>query len=108
MIDKLFPSKIDAKWSNMKTKLKENFKVVSELECGAHAALAIGDTDFWSYNENTQFCFLGELTNTKEAGTTNALRNVRVLRSKLSNVYMYHLLKKHASYIFFQQILGMT
>ena len=90
MFEKLFPSKIDAKWSNMKTKLKENFKVVSELECGAHAALAIGDTDFWSYNENTQFCFLGELTNTKEAATTNGLRDVRVLRSKF---FLYSIYK---------------
>ena len=46
MIEKLYPTKIDAKWKNMKTKQKENFKVVSELECGAHAALAIGETDF--------------------------------------------------------------
>ena len=67
----------------MKTKQKENFKVVSELECGAHAALAIGETDFWSYNENSQMCFLGELTNTKAAGNTIQPRDVRVLRSKI-------------------------
>ena len=102
MIDKLFPSKIDATWSNMKTKLKENFKVVSELECGAHAALAIGDTDFWSYNENTQFCFLGELTNTKEAADANGPREVRVLRSK----FLYHLqIRKMNDISFFSKLL---
>ena len=102
MIDKLFPTNIDAKWSNMKTKLKENFKVVSELECGAHAALAIGDTDFWSYNENTNFCFLGELTNTKEAATTNAARDVRVLRSKF---FVVPTSEKHESNEIFSKLL---
>ena len=89
MIEKLYPTKIDAKWSKMKTKLKAQFKVVSELECGAHAALAIGETDFWSYTESNKQCFLGELTNTKEPGTANGPKEVRVLRSKEFELLSY-------------------
>ena len=91
MIEKLYPTKIDAKWSKMKTKLKAQFKVVSELECGAHAALAIGETDFWSYTENSKQCFLGELTNTKAPGTANGPKEVRVLRSKEFKHLLYNI-----------------
>ena len=82
MISKLFPTKVDAGWSKLKTKLKSTFDVVSELECGAHAALAKGDTDIWSYNSNLKTCFLGELTNNIAPGNANGLREVRVIRSK--------------------------
>ena len=85
-IAKLYPTKVDAGWNKLKTKLKDNFKVVSELECGAHAALATGDTDIWSYNSNTKSCFLGELTNNNAVGSADGLREVRVIRSKRINI----------------------
>ena len=79
MIDKLFPTSIDVAQNKMFTRQKEKFNAVSELECGAHAALAENNIDFWRYADNGK-CILGELNKNHALGTVVALREIRIVR----------------------------
>ena len=42
MIAKVFPTNVALQLNKLSTRIREQFVVVSELECGAHAALADG------------------------------------------------------------------
>ena len=81
MIDKLFPTSIDVAQNKLFAKQKEKFNAVSDLECGAHAALAENNIDFWRYTDNGK-CILGELNHNNALGTAVALREIRIVRGK--------------------------
>ena len=84
MIDKLFPTSIDVAQKKLITRQKEKFNAVSELECGAHAALAENNIDFWRYTD-TGKCILGELNQNHAIGTAVVLREIRIVRGKYCN-----------------------
>ena len=81
MIDKLFPTTIEVAQNKLFSKEKEKFDAVSELECGAHAALAENNIDYWRYTDNGK-CILGELNHNKALGTSVALREIRIVRGE--------------------------
>ena len=81
MIDKLFPTSIEVAQNKLFSKEKERFKAVSELECGAHAALAENNIDYWRYTDNGK-CVLGELNQNNALGTAVTLREIRIVRGK--------------------------
>ena len=85
MIDKLFPTSIEVPQNKLFAKQKEKFKVVSELECGAHAALADGNIDYWRYITETGKCLLGELNHNKATGDVVDLVEIRINRGKFKN-----------------------
>ena len=85
MIDKLFPTSIEVAQYKSFSKDKERFDVSSELECGAHAALADGNIDYWRYIADTGKCLLGELNQNKESGNVVDLVEIRINRGKLKN-----------------------
>ena len=87
MIDKLFPTSIDVAQNKLFAKQKEKFNAVSDLECGAHAALAENNIDYWRYTDNGK-CVLGELNQNNALGTTVGLREIRIVRGKAFQ-YMY-------------------
>ena len=59
MIEKLYPTSVDVQMNKLTTRIKEKITTVSELECGAHAALAPGPIDYWLYLEGD--CYLGDI-----------------------------------------------
>ena len=81
MIDKLFPTTIEVAQNKLFSKEKEKFDAVSELECGAHAALAENNIDYWRYTDNGK-CILGELNQNIALGTSVALREIRIVRGE--------------------------
>ena len=85
MIDKLFPTSIDVAQNKLFAKQKEKFNAVSDLECGAHAALADGNIDYWRYITETGKCLLGELNHNKATGDVVDLVEIRINRGKFKN-----------------------
>ena len=85
MINKLFPTSIEVAQYKSFSKDKERFDVSSELECGAHAALADGNIDYWRYISETGKCLLGELNHNKAAGNVVDLVEIRINRGKFND-----------------------
>ena len=85
MINKLFPTSIEVAQYKSFSKEKEKFVVSSELECGAHAALADGNIDYWRYITETGKCLLGELNHNKATGDVVDLVEIRINRGKFKN-----------------------
>ena len=58
MIGKLYPTSVDVQMNKLTTRIREKVtNTVSELECGAHAALA--PIDYWLYLDGD--CYLGDI-----------------------------------------------
>lgn len=85
MINKLFPTSIEVAQYKSFSKEKERLDVSSELECGAHAALADGNIDYWRYITESGKCLLGELNHNKAAGNVVDLVDIRINRGKFKN-----------------------
>ena len=85
MINKLFPTSIEVAQYKSFSKEKERLDVSSELECGAHAALADGNIDYWRYITESGKCLLGELNHNKATGDVVDLVEIRINRGKFTN-----------------------
>ena len=82
MINKLYPTSIDAQQNKWTTRIKEKFETVSELECGAHAALAAGPIDYFIYLDGQ--CYLGDIPHGSSASGDETKQTIRIRRGKNS------------------------
>ena len=83
MIDKLYPTKINVQHKELTTHLRETFNTVSELECGAHATLAAGPMDYWTYIDGK--CYLGNIPDGSTSSGETTTHDVYILKSKCLN-----------------------
>ena len=75
MLDKLFPKTLLIEHNRWSRRIRERFSAVSELECGAHAALAHGPIDYFIYLDGE--CYLGNIPDGSSAlgdGTKHSIR----------------------------------
>ena len=79
MKNKLYPTKVDVQNNKWSSRIKEKFPTVSELECGAHAALVDDTIDYFIYTEDGQ-CHLGELNHASTASDDITVQDIRIRR----------------------------
>ena len=81
MKNKLYPTKVDVQNDKWSSRIKEKFPTVSELECGAHAALIDDTIDYFIYTEDGQ-CHLGELNHGSTASDDITVQDIRIRRGR--------------------------
>ena len=86
MIAKVFPTNVALQLNKLSTRIREQFVVVSELECGAHAALADGAIDYWYFDETDSKCYLGELNAGSTAFEDATKVDVKLKRSEYFSI----------------------
>ena len=85
MIEKLYPTSVDVQMNKLTTRIKEKITTVSELECGAHAALAPGPIDYWLYLDGD--CYLGDIP----VGSTSSGDETKYdIRIRIGTIYCIH------------------
>ena len=67
MLEKRFPTTVDAQFNKLTTRIRESLFTVSEFECGAHAHLSIGPIDYFLYLSDTGICYLGDFSISQKA-----------------------------------------
>ena len=78
MLEKLYPTTVDVQYNKWTTRIREIFSTVSELECGAHAALAPGPIDYFIYLDGN--CYLGDIPHGSSSSGDETLHNIRIRR----------------------------
>ena len=78
MLEKLYPTTVDVQYSKWTTRIREIFSTVSELECGAHAALAPGPIDYFIYLDEN--CYLGDIPHGSSSSGDDTVHNIRIRR----------------------------
>ena len=85
MIEKLYPTSVDVQMNKLTTRIREKItNIVSELECGAHAALAPGPIDYWLYLEGD--CYLGDIPVDSTASGDKTKYHIRI---NIGNIVLY-------------------
>ena len=79
MMQKLYPTTIDAQQNKWSTRIREKFATVSEFECGAHAALASGPIDYFIFLDG--LCYLGDIPYGSSTSGDETKHNIRIRRS---------------------------
>ena len=83
MIDTLFTTTLQAQRNKWTRHIRETVEdVVSEAECGAHAALYMhGPIDFYFYEESK--CYIGDLAHIGSEGADSDVTTLRIRQSKI-------------------------
>ena len=90
MLEKLYPTTVDVQYKKWTTRIREIFSTVSELECGAHAALAPGPIDYFIYLDGN--CYLGDIPHGSSSSGDETMHNIRIRRGKYKiskNCYLF-------------------
>ena len=83
MLEKLFPLSLQIGLNRLTRRLRERFAVVSELECGAHAALANGPIDYFIYLNGE--CLLGDIPHGSSSFGDGTIHDIRLRIGNLLN-----------------------
>ena len=81
MLEKLYPTTVDVQYNKWTTRIREIFSTVSELECGAHAALAPGPIDYFIYLDGN--CYLGDIPHGSSSSGDETVHNIRIRRGTI-------------------------
>ena len=81
MLEQLYPTTVDVQYNKWTTRIREIFSTVSELECGAHAALAPGPIDYFIYLDG--ICYLGDIPHGSSSSGDETVHNIRIRRGIL-------------------------
>ena len=87
MLEKLYPTTIEVQQNKWTTRIREKFATVSELECGAHAALAQGPIDYFIFLDG--LCYLGDIPHDSSASGDETKHNIRIRRSKFIIITLF-------------------
>ena len=86
MIDKLYSTSVDVQHNKLTTRIREKFTAVSDLECGAHAALSInGVIDYWTYQDG--YCYLGDIPHGSTAEGDDTKLDINIRRGESTDKY---------------------
>ena len=81
MMEKLYPTSIEVSNNEFTGRIREKFSTVSEFECGAHAALAVGPIDYFIYLNGQ--CYLGDIPVGSTASSETSLHTIRIIRGTI-------------------------